>query len=112
MTKKELYNIIEKMKEDNLSLMEDNKKLLDQREALVEENLRLTDHEDLKEEIITAFGENILKSLKAKNIINMKPDEKDALYYMLERFMQLTAKPEDQSSPQERYLRSCMNICN
>lgn len=111
MTKKELYNTIEKMKEDNLSLMEDNKKLLDQREALVEENLRLTDHEDLKEEIITALGENILKSLKAKNIINMKPDEKDALYYMLERFMQLTAKADDLSA-RDKYLRGCMNLCN
>ena len=111
MTKKELYNTIEKMKEDNLSLMEDNKKLLDQREALVEENLRRTDHEDLKEEIITALGENILKSLKAKNIINMKPEEKDALYYMLERFMQLTAKADDQSA-RDKYLRGCMNLCN
>lgn len=111
MTKKELYNTIEKMKEDNLSLMEDNKKLLDQREALVEENLRLTDHKDLKEEIITALGENILKSLKAKNIINMKPDEKDALYYMLERFMQLSAKADVQSA-RDKYLRGCMNLCN
>lgn len=111
MTKKELYNTIEKMKEDNLSLMEDNKKLLDQREALVEENLKLTDHEDLKEEIITALGKNILKSLKAKNIINMKPEEKDALYYMLERFMQLTAKADDQSA-RDKYLRGCMNLCN
>lgn len=112
MTKKELYNTIKEFEDRNCHLMKVNKELHDQREALVKENLRLTDHEDLKEEIITAFGENILKSLKAKNIINMKPDEKDALYYMLERFMQLTAKPEDQSSQQERYLRSCMNICN
>ena len=111
MTKKELYNTIKEVEDRNCHLMKVNKELHDQCEALVKENLRLTDHEDLKEEIITALGKNILKSLKAKNIINMKPEEKDALYYMLERFMQLTAKADDQCA-RDKYLRGCMNLCN
>lgn len=111
MTKKELNKAVERLGEQNTRLIKNNRDLAEQRDALVKENLRLTDHEDLKEEIITALGENILKSLKAKNIINMKPDEKDALYYMLERFMQLSAKADDQSA-RDKYLRSCMNLCN
>lgn len=111
MTKKELNKAVERLGEQNTRLIKNNRDLAEQRDALVKENLRLTDHEDLKEEIITALGENILKSLKAKNIINMKPEEKDSLYYMLERFMQLTAKADDQCA-RDKYLRGCMNLCN
>ena len=111
MRKKELYKTINELKHGYQMLKEENEELIKQRDALVEENLRLTDHENLKEEIITALGENILKSIKAKRIVNMNPDEKDALYYMLERFMQLTAKADDQTV-QDKYLRSCMNLCN
>ena len=111
MTKKELNKAVERLGEQNTRLIKNNRDLAEQRDALVKENLRLTDHEDLKEEIITALGENILKSLKAKNIINMKPEEKNALYYMLERFMQLSAKADDQSA-RDKYLRGCMNLCN
>ena len=38
------------------------------------------------------LADNITKSLDKKNIINMDENERDDLYFMLERFMQMSER--------------------
>lgn len=40
-------------------------------------------------ELYLALTNNLTKSLNQKNAINMKPDEKDAVYYLMERLLQI-----------------------
>lgn len=48
-------------------------------------------------EVYLALADNLKKSLAQKNVVNMKPDEKDAMYYLLERLEQ--TKPEKVKEP-------------
>ena len=98
MTKyKKLYEHYTAALDENDKLKKDVEVLSGQRKALVKE---LEKHESFEKEIdavVSALSDNLTKSLKAKNIVNMKPDEKDALYYMLERFADLIIimKPDE-----------------
>ena len=52
-------------------------------------------------DLYLALSNNITKSLNQKNAVNMKPDEKDAVYYLLERLVQIKSegKTGDYVSP-------------
>jgi hypothetical protein len=97
MTKKELIETVKKLKEENLELKDMNTELIEQRRALVEEVENLANHEDTFHEVFTALGENLKKSLKAKNIINMNEEERNAMYYMTEHFISLCESAEDET---------------
>lgn len=97
MTKKELIETVKKLKEENLELKDMNTELIEQRESLVGEIERFENHEDVFCEVCTALGENIKKSLKAKNIINMNEEERNAMYYMTEQFIRLCDNAEDET---------------
>ena len=98
MTKyKKLYEHYTTALDENAKLKKQVETLESQRRALVKE---LDKAEDLRKtvgSVVSALSENITKSLKAKNVVNMKPDEKDSMYYMLERFADLiiVMKPDD-----------------
>lgn len=93
---KKLYETYKSTLDENVKLKKDLKVLEGQRRALVKEldekEKQLAEKIKLDNEIgnvVTALSVNLTKSLMTKNIINMKPDEKDAVYYMLERFGKL-----------------------
>lgn len=97
MTKyKKLYEHYTTALDENDKLKKDVEALSGQRKALVKELEKREDFDSKVDAVVSALSENITKSLKAKNIVNMKPDEKDALYFMLERFADLiiVMKPE------------------
>lgn len=92
MTKKyrTLYEAHKSIMDENAALKKDNEALKSQRRGLVQELDEKAKHDKETKAVISALSENLVKSLKDKHITNMKPDEKDAIYYMLERYIQLT----------------------
>lgn len=89
---KKLHEAYNRLANENVSLKSDIEVLKKQRTSLVNEM-----NEPIKEAkkgVYLALAENIKKSLNQKNIVNMNPDEKDALYYMIERFRQIKPKQE------------------
>lgn len=97
MSKKELIKTIESLKADLIELQNTNKELIKQRNSLAKEVERLENHEDTFHEVFTALGENLKKSLKAKNIINMNEEERNAMYYMTEHFINLCDSADDET---------------
>lgn len=90
MTKyKKLYEAYKKTLDENDKLTKRVETLESQRRALVKELEKKEDHDKAVSTVLDALTQNLEKSLKAKNIVNMKPEEKDAVYYMLERFIHL-----------------------
>ena len=99
---KKLYETYTNTLNENEELKKRNELLASERRALAKEledattQVQLetldTDSEKVTQatyDVFEALSENLVKSLKAKNIINMKPEEKDALYYTLEHFKNL-----------------------
>ena len=97
MRKKELIETVKKLKKENLEFKDMNTELIEQRRALVEEVENLANNEDTFHEVFTALGENLKRSLKAKNIINMNEEERNAMYYMTEHFINLCDNAEDET---------------
>lgn len=90
MTKyKKLYEAHKTALDENAKLTKRVEMLENQRLALINELDKKEKHEKSVNTVLDTLVQNLEKSLKAKNIVNMKPDEKDAVYYMLERFIQL-----------------------
>lgn len=90
MTKyKKLYEAYKKTLDENDMLTKRVETLESQRRALVKELEKKEDHDKAVSTVLDALTQNLEKSLKAKNIVNMKPEEKDAVYFMLERFIHL-----------------------
>ena len=90
MTKyKKLYEAYKKTLDKNDDLTKKVEVLENQRRALVKELEKKEDHDKAVGTVLDALTQNLEKSLKAKNIVNMKPEEKDAVYFMLERFIHL-----------------------
>ena len=90
MTKyKKLYEAYKKTLDENDKLTKRVETLESQRRALVKELEKKEDHDKTVSTVLDALTQNLEKSLKAKNIVNMKPEEKDAVYFMLERFIHL-----------------------
>lgn len=107
MTKKQLRAELEKARNEIESLKSDVKHLEKQRTQLVEEkediikNVKKKAMEKIEsmcsieyidnatDEVFLKVSENLVKSLKAKNFVNMTAEERDSVYYMFERFMQL-----------------------
>lgn len=107
MTKKQLKIELEKAQNEIESLKSDVENLEKQRTQLVEEkediiknvkkkamdkvesmcNIEYIDN--ATDEVFLKLSENLIKSLKAKNFVNMNAEERDSIYYMFERFMQL-----------------------
>lgn len=87
--KKQLLAAVKELKQENADLTSTNKELIEQRDSLAKEVERLENHEDTLHEVFTALGENLKKSFKAKNIINMNEEELNAMYCMAERFNNL-----------------------
>lgn len=86
----------QKLFETHKNTLNENEELKKRNELLVSERRALAKELEKKENfdketgaVFTALRENLVKSLKAKNIINMKPEEKDAMYCMMERFLNL-----------------------
>lgn len=75
---------------------------LDERVEYFEQQNAALSHELLIKEkydksvgaVIKALSVNIEKSLKSKNIINLNEDERNAMYYMIEAFRQLTTSAQ------------------
>lgn len=107
MTKKQLraelekaYNEIESLKADVENLKKQRTQLVEEKEDIIKnvkkkamekiESMRSIEHIDKStDEVFLKLSENLAKSLKAKNLINMTAEERDSVYYMFERFMQL-----------------------
>ena len=90
MTKyKKLYEAYKKTLDENDKLTKRVETLESQRRALVKELEKKEDRDKAVTTVFDALTQNLEKSLKAKNIVNMKPEEKDAVYFMLERFIHL-----------------------
>ena len=99
MTKKQLkielekaHNEIESLKstvdcleKQRTQLVEEKKKAMDKVESMC--NIEYIDK--ATDEVFLKLSENLVKSLKAKNLVNMTAEERDSVYYMFERFMQL-----------------------
>lgn len=102
---KKLHEAYNRLANENDSLKSEIETLKKQRTALVNEMsepIKKTEND-----VWLALAENIKKSLNQKNIVNMNPDEKDALYYMIERFSQIKPKEEcEQRDPFLDRLRS------
>lgn len=49
-------------------------------------------------DLYLALTTNLTKSLNQKNAVNMKPDEKDAVYYLLDRYLQMLENKREQRS--------------
>lgn len=107
MTKNQLKIELEKAHNEIESLKSDVENLEKQRTQLVEEKEEIFKNVKKKamdkvesmcsieyidvatDEVFLKLSENLIKSLKAKNFINMTAEERDSIYYMFERFMQL-----------------------
>lgn len=107
MTKKQLraelekaYNEIESLKADVENLKKQRTQLVEEKEDIIKnvkkkamekiESMCSIEHIDKStDEVFLKLSENLAKSLKAKNLINMTAEERDSVYYMFERFMQL-----------------------
>lgn len=107
MTKKQLraelekaHNEIESLKEDVEYLEKQRTKLVEEKEYIIKnvkkkamekvESMCSIEHIDnATNEVFLRLSENLVKSLKAKNLVNMTAEERDSVYYMFERFMQL-----------------------
>lgn len=114
MTKKQLRAELEKAQKEIESLKADVENLEKQRTKLVEEKqgiLKASLERNRKakkkadelidgmtsisaidtatENVFLKLSENLEKSLKTKNIVNMTVEERDSVYYMFERFLQL-----------------------
>ena len=87
--KKQLLSTVKELKKENADLTSTNRELIEQRDSLAKEVERLENHEDTLHEVFTSLGENLKKSLKGKNIINMNEEELNAVYCMAERFNNL-----------------------
>lgn len=92
MTKKQLraelekaYNEIAHLQTDVARLEADRSDLADQ----LSDPIKKADRD-----LYLALSNNITKSLNQKNAVNMKPDEKDAVYYLLERLVQIKKEGE------------------
>lgn len=106
-TKKQLSVELEKAQNEIESLKSNVEYLEKQRTQLVEEkediikNVKKKAMEKIEsmcsieyidnstDEVFLKLSENLIKSLKAKNLVNMTAEERDSIYYMFERFMQL-----------------------
>lgn len=96
-TKKQLRVELEKAHNEIKVLRADVERLTKDRTDLANE---LSDPiKKADRELYLALTTNLTKSLNQKNAINMKPDEKDAVYYLLERLLQIHETSEKQRSP-------------
>ena len=87
MTKyKKLYEHYKTVLDENDKLKKQAEVLENQHRGLVQELEKAENTNKYVGGVLSALSENIIKSLKAKNIVNMKPEEKDAMYSMLEHF--------------------------
>jgi hypothetical protein len=92
-TKKQLRAELEKAQNQIKALNGEIKTLKDQRTALVNDKMAGPDSLTARLYIVyKKLAENITKSLDKKNIINMNETERDDLYFMLERFMQMSER--------------------
>lgn len=93
-TKKQLRAELEKAQNQIKALNGEIKTLKDQRTALVNDKMTgcLDDLNDMAVNVYKELAVNIFKSLDKKNIINMNETERDDLYFMLERFMQMSER--------------------
>lgn len=107
MTKKQLKIELEKARNEIESLKSDVENLEKQRTQLVEEKEGIIKNvkkkamdkvesmcsieyiDNATDEVFLKVSENLVNSLKAKNFINMTAEERDSIYYMFERFLQL-----------------------
>ena len=107
MTKKQLkielekaWNEISKLQSDVENLEKQRTQLVEEKEDILNsvkkkamekiESMCSIEHIDKStDEVFLKLSENLIKSLKAKNFINMTAEERDSVYYMFERFMQL-----------------------
>lgn len=100
--KKQLLATVKELKQENADLTSTNRELIEQRDSLSKEVERLENHEDTLHEVFTALGENLKKSLKAKNIINMNEEELNAMYCMAERFNDLCDKLDKRNCDKQK----------
>ena len=92
-TKKQLRAELEKAQNQIKALNGEIKTLKDQRTALVNDKTAPAgDLNDMAVNVYKKLADNITKSLDKKNIINMDENERDDLYFMLERFMQMSER--------------------
>lgn len=92
MTKKKLRVELEKARNEIAHLQSDVARLEADRSDLANQ---LSDPiKKADRALYLALSNNITKSLNQKNAVNMKPDEKDAVYYLLERLVQIKSEGE------------------
>lgn len=86
---KQRTQLVEEKQEILKASLERNRKAKKEADELI---VKLTDISNLDratENVFLKLSENLEKSLKTKNIVNMTVEERDSIYYMFERFIQL-----------------------
>ena len=86
MTKKELQAAYERACNDIEGLTAELECIKRQKNALVHEVTDMEKFDKAADGVFLALAENLTKSLKSKQIVNMKQEERDNLYYLLESF--------------------------
>ena len=86
---KKLYETYKTTLDEKEKLEKQVKVLEGQRRALVKELDEKNKREKEIGSVFSALSENLTKSINSKKIVNLKPEEKDAMYYMLEHFGRL-----------------------
>ena len=63
-------------------------------------------------DLYLALTNNLTKSLNQKNAVNMKPDEKDAVYYLLGRRVEIRQADDSKSlaANAQSFCSSCQNL--
>lgn len=93
-TKKQLRIELEKARNEIKGLRADVERLTKDRTNLANE---LSDPiKKADRELYLALTNNLTKSLNQKNAVNMKPDEKDAVYYLLGRRVEIRQADDSQ----------------
>lgn len=82
-----LYRQYKEELNKNDKLTKENLMLTNQRKALSRELQKTEKYDKSIDAVFEAFSTNLVKSFKAKNIVNMNEDERNAMYYALEQYI-------------------------
>ena len=82
-----LYNSHKEILNENAKLRKENETLTAQRKAMSHELINAGERGKSINDVFEAFSINLAKSFKAKNIVNMNGEEVEAMYNMMEHYI-------------------------
>lgn len=109
-TKKQLRIELEKARNEIKGLRADVERLTKDRTDLANE---LSDPiKKADRDLYLALTNNLTKSLNQKNAVNMKPDERDAVYYLLGRRVEIRQADDSKSlaAQAQSFCSPCQNL--